>query len=280
MRGKMKKVSLPRRFIIDLMRASQRVPLITLQRHLDLSVLAEAHRAAAVRPGWAAIFAKAFCLVARDQPILRTLFIKWPWAHFYELPQSVGMIAIARREDGEDCVLMQKISAADELTLAQVDAEIRHAQTAPIKDVPAFRRMMRLTRLPLPIRRLAWAVGLNSGRQHANYAGSYGITSVSAFGTGSLHALSPGPYLISYGRLEPDDRMEVIIRWDHRVTDAAMIATTLTKLEAVLNGAIADELRAGVWRGYAESAKADQRMVSANDQSGARRDRLSAPLPN
>ena len=37
--------------------------------------------------------------------------------------------------------------------------------------------------------------------------------------------------------------MEVVIRWDHRVTDAAMIAKTLTRLEAVLNGEIAAELR-------------------------------------
>jgi hypothetical protein len=153
------------------------------------------------------------------------------------------MIAVARREDGEDCVLMQKIAAADEITLAEVDADVRHAQTAAIDDVPAFRRMMRLSRLPLPIRRLAWAIGLNSGRQHANFAGSFGITSVSAFGAGTLHALSPGPYLISYGQLEPDGRMEVVLRWDHRVTDAAMIAKTLTRLEAVLNGEIAAELR-------------------------------------
>jgi hypothetical protein len=38
--------------------------------------------------------------------------------------------------------------------------------------------------------------------------------------------------------------MEVVIRWDHRVTDAAMIAKTLTRLEAVLNGEIDAELRA------------------------------------
>jgi hypothetical protein len=244
MRGKARRVSLVRRFIVDLMHASQHVPLITLQRRLDLSAVAAARAGAAMRPGWAAIFAKAFCLVARDQPILRTLYIKWPWAHFYELPQSVGMIAVARREEGEDCVLMQKIAAADEITLAAVDADIRHAQTAAIDEVPAFRRIMRLTRLPLPIRRLAWAIGLNSGRQHANYAGSFAITSVSAFGAGTLHALSPGPYLISYGQLEPDGRMEVVLRWDHRVTDAAMIAKTLTRLEAVLNGEIAAELRA------------------------------------
>ena len=35
-----------------------------------------------------------------------------------------------------------------------------------------------------------------------------------------------------------------MIRWDHRVTDAALIAKTLAQLEQVLNTEIADELRA------------------------------------
>ena len=45
-------------------------------------------------PGWAAIFVKAFALVAREQPILRTLYVKLPWPGFYELPRSVAMVAI------------------------------------------------------------------------------------------------------------------------------------------------------------------------------------------
>ena len=50
------------------MHASMRVPFVSLRRILDIRALIEAHAAAAQRPGWAAIFAKAFCLVARDEP--------------------------------------------------------------------------------------------------------------------------------------------------------------------------------------------------------------------
>ena len=85
-------------------------------------------------------------------------------------------------------------------------------------------------------------VGLNFGRQRANYFGSFGITSVAAYGAGELHALSPGPYIVSYGVVGPDRTIDVVIRWDHRVTDAALIAKALTRLEQVLNGAIAAEL--------------------------------------
>jgi hypothetical protein len=243
MRGTVRKLSVPRRLVADLMHASRRVPFVSLRRTLDIRPLIEARAASAPGPGWAAIFAKAFCLVARDEPVLRTLYLKWPWPHFYELPRSVGMVAIARKQDGQDCVLPQKVAAPDELPLAEVDALIRHAKEAPIDEVPAFRKILRTTRLPLPLRRLFWAIGLNFGRQRANYFGSFGVTSVAAYGAGQLHAVSPGPFVLSYGVEKPDQTMDVVLRWDHRITDAAPMAKALNRLEQVLNGEIAAELR-------------------------------------
>jgi hypothetical protein len=243
MRGTARKLSIPRRLVADLMHASISVPFVSLTRPLNVRQLIEARALAAEPPGWAAIFVKAFALVAKDQPILRTLYAKWPWPSFYELPRSVAMVAVARVEDGQDCVLPQKIAAADTLPLSEVDALIRHAKDAPIAKVPAFRKILRTTRLPLPLRRLIWLVGLNFGRQRANYFGSFGVTSVAAYGAGELHALSPGPFIVSYGAVEPDQTINVVIRWDHRITDAALIAKALTRLEQVLNSEIAAELR-------------------------------------
>jgi hypothetical protein len=243
MRGTVRKISLPRRLVADLMHASIRVPFVSLARPLDIRPLLEARALAARPPGWAAIFVKAFALVAKDQPVLRTLYAKWPWPSFYELPRSVAMVAIARVEDGQDCVLPQKVAAADTLPLTEVDAQIRHAKDAPIGEVPAFRKILLATRLPLPLRRLIWLIGLNFGRQRANYFGSFGVTSVAAFGGGELHALSPGPFILSYGVVNPDQTIDVVIRWDHRITDAALIAKALTRLEQVLNTEIATELR-------------------------------------
>ena len=244
MRGTVRKITLPRRLVADLMHASIGVPFVSLARPLNIRSLSEARAQAAARPGWAAIFVKAFALVAKDQPVLRTLYVKWPLPAFYELPRSVAMVAIARVEDGQDCVLPQKVTAPDEMPLAEVDALIRHAKNAPIDEVPAFRKMLRTTRLPLPLRRLIWAIGLNFGRQRANYFGSFGVTSVAAYGAGELHAMSPGPFILSYGVEKPDQTIEVVVRWDHRITDAALMAKTLTRLEQVLNTEIAGELRA------------------------------------
>jgi hypothetical protein len=242
MRGTVRKLSVPRRLIADLMHASRDVPFVSLRRTLDVGPLLEARSTSDQPPGWAAIFAKAFSLVARDEPVLRRLYLKWPWAHLYELPRSVGMVAIARKENGEDYVLPQKVTAPDELPLAEVDALISHAKTAPVDEVPAFRKLLRTTRLPLPLRRAIWMAALSFGRQRANYSGTFGITSVAAFGPGELHALSPGPFIITYGAASAGGTIDVVIRWDHRVTDAALIARTLTRLEQVLNGEIHAEL--------------------------------------
>src|SRR4030088_1225040 len=190
MRGTVRKISLPRRLVADLMHASVCVPFVSLSRPLNVRPLLEARALAAQPPGWAAIFVKAFSLVAKDQPALRTLYTRWPWPGFYELPRSVAMVAIARAEDGQDCVLPQKVPAADELPLTEVDAQIRHAKDAPISEVPAFRKMLWVTRLPLPLRRLMWLLGLSFGRQRATFFGSFGVTSVAASGAGELHALS------------------------------------------------------------------------------------------
>ena len=243
MRGTVRKISMPRRLVADLMHASIRVPFVSLTRTLNVRQLSEARALAAQPPGWAAIFVKAFSLVAKEQPVLRTLYAKWPWPSFYELPRSIAMVAIARVEDGQDCVLPQKIPAADTLPLTEVDTQIRHAKDAPIGEVPAFRKILRVTRLPLPLRRLMWLIGLNFGRQRANWFGSFGVTSVAAYGAGELHALSPGPFILSYGVVEPDQTIDVVIRWDHRITDAALIAKAMTRLEQVLNTEIAAELR-------------------------------------
>jgi len=245
MRGKPKNISLPRRLICDLMRASMDVPFVSLSRSLNVRPLLEARAGALAPAGWAAMFVKAFALIARDEPILRTVYAKWPRPMLYELPRSVALVAVARVEDGEECVMPQRIAAPEAMALAAVDAEIRRAKTAPFNDVPMFRKIMRATRLPLPLRRLSWAIGLNFGRQRGNWFGSFAVSSVAAYGGGELHPITPGPFIVSYGVVELDQTIDVVIRWDHRVTDGAPIARVLTRLEQVLNTEIAAELRAG-----------------------------------
>jgi hypothetical protein len=243
MRGTTRFLSLRRRLIADLMHASAGVPFVTLRRTLSIGPLLDARDSVLQPAGWAAIFAKAFAMAARDEPALRTLYLKWPWPRLCEMRTSVGLVAIARHDDGEHSVLFQKVTDIDILYLSETDRRIRFTKTAAVDDVTYFRKLLGISALPLPLRRLLWGFALNNGRQRANYAGTFGVTSVAAFGDGELHALSPGPYLLSYGAVTKERTIDVVIRWDHRVTDGALIAKTVGRLQDILNTEIANELR-------------------------------------
>jgi hypothetical protein len=244
MRGTVRKISLPRRFVIDLMRASMGVPFVSLSRPLDIGQLLAARGGLSQPPGWASIFVKAFALAARDEPILRTLYAPWPWPRLYELPRCAAMVAVARVEDGEECILMERVTGADEVALDAIDAQLRRAKQAKIDEIPSFRRIVKITRLPLPLRRLGYWLAGRIARWHATNFGSYGVTSAATHGGGELHAIGPGPYVLSYGVAGPAS-IDVVLRWDHRVTDATPIARALSRLEQVLNDEIAAELRGG-----------------------------------
>jgi hypothetical protein len=243
MRGTVRRISLSRRVIVDLMRASAGVPFVAVRRTLSIERLAAARKGLGNRPAWAVIFAKGFAVLARDQPILRRAYLKWPWPHFYEFPQTVAMIVVAP-DATPDGVLLYPIKAPDLISLTEADARLRKAKSQPIEATAFFRKTLLVTRLPNPIRWLAWAIGLNFGRQRGNYLGTLLVTSVAAFGGGEVEARGPQPFILSYGRQTGDGSIDVMIRWDHRVTDAAIIGVELSRLEQILNNQIADEMLA------------------------------------
>jgi hypothetical protein len=243
MRGTVRKISLSRRVIVDLMRASADVPFVAVRRTLSVERLAAARKGLSRRPAWAVIFAKAFAILAREQPILRRAYLKWLWPHFYEFPQTVAMIVVAP-DATPDGVLLFPVKAPDLTSLVEADSQVRKAKTQPIEATPFFRKTMMVTRLPSPIRRLAWTIGMNFGRQRGNYLGTLLVTSVAAFGGGEVEALGPNSFILSYDRLSSDGTINIMIRWDHRITDAAFIGAELSRLEQILNNQIADEMLA------------------------------------
>jgi hypothetical protein len=276
MRGSVRKVSLSRRVIIDLMRASADVPFVAVRRTLSIPRLAAARKGLSQRPAWAAIFAKGFAILAREQPILRRVYLKWPWPHFYEFPQTLAMIVVAP-DASPDGVLLFPVKAPDLISLTEADAAIRKAKTQPIEATAFFRKTLTVTRLPNPIRRLAWAIGLNFGRQRGNYFGTLLVTSVAAFGGGEVEAQGPQPFILSYDRLTGDGTVDVMIRWDHRITDAADIGVALSRLEQILNQEIADEMLAlaSTERGAAAAAPAER--IGRSLTGGMSREFTSTP---
>src|SRR5262249_12956978 len=136
-----------------------------------------------------------------------------------------------------------------------VDAALRRFKERPIESIAAFRRTLLVSRLPFPLRRLAWWFGLNAwGRKRAHYMGTFGVSVYAGLGAASLHPLSPLTTTLNYGVLEADGTVDVRLTYDHRVLDGATVARALEHLESILHGEIVAELQALRTRPRVEAA--------------------------
>ena len=244
MRGKAIPLSVQRRMIIDLLYFASGIPTVPVQKRMSLAPLVAARAACRERPRWTAIFTKAYALVAQEFPELRRAYVKIPWPHLYEYPVSKATIIIERDYHGEGAVLPISIKDPARQSLQDMGRQLQHATTAPVEDIRDFRRATQFTRLPRPLRRALWWIGLNIGRQRGNYFGTFAVSVYSGLNAESLHPLSPLTTLLNYGVMSRDGVLDVRIIYDHRVMNGARVARALVRLEEILNSAVLEEVRA------------------------------------
>ena len=245
--GRRVPLSLPRRWMADLMHLSRGMPVFVVERRLNLAEVVAARGAIPDPPSWPALFAKAYAGVASRRSELRRSYQPFPWAHLYESEESVASVAVAREFDGEAAVFFGLLHAPDRQSLAQLTGHLRDFKTLPVERVRPFARLIKYTRYPKPIRRFIWWVGMNlTGRHRAKSIGTFGLTTLSSRGVGLLAVPSPCATTLTYGPIDPDGTVEVRLSADHRVLDGLSAALALEELERTLCGEIARELRAGV----------------------------------
>jgi hypothetical protein len=234
--GRRLSLSLPRRWIGDFLHFAQKVPTVPVQRRMNIAPLVTARDQAMPRPSWCALFTKAYAMVAAARPELRRAYLTFPWVHLYEHPINVVSIAIERQLDGEDAVFFTQIRGPEEHTPEQLDRVLDHCKELPVDRIGTFKRALRISRLPWPLRRLSWWLALNwSGYYRARNVGTFGVSVYSGLGAESLHPLSLVTTTLNYGVIADDGTVDVRIIYDHRVLDGATIARVLGELEEALN---------------------------------------------
>jgi hypothetical protein len=243
-KGHSRPLSPSRRFICDLLHFARRVPTVPMQRRMQLAPVVAARKAAHPRPGWCAIFAKAYALVCAARPELRRAYLSFPRPRLYEHPICVASIGIERRLGDEDAVFFTQLRQPEQRGLLEIEAHLRRCREEPVGSLSRFLRILKISRLPRPLRRLLWWVGLNtSGRQRAHLFGTFGLSVTAGLGAAALHQLSPLTTALNYGVIAEDGSVDVRLVYDHRVTDGAPVARALADLERILNAEIVDELR-------------------------------------
>lgn len=221
---------------------SRDLPLVTVERRIDIASLIAVRNRAVEKPIWAAVFAKAFAKVCMEEPRLRRAYVKLPWPIFYEYVSPVASIILEREHDGEEALLSALVKSPETLALSEISQRVRRLAASPVAEVREFSRMLRVARLPTPLRRMIWWAVLNWGRLRANYFGTFLLTSLMSEKAISKRILSPLPVILTYGVFDADGCIEVRLTFDHRVMDGLVAARALSRLEKVLTGPIADEI--------------------------------------
>jgi hypothetical protein len=245
-------LSLPRKWIGDLLHFSKQVPSIPVQYTMDLGGLAASRGMSTERVSWPAIFIKGYSLVCRDLPELRRSYLSLPYRRLWQHADSTASVAVSRRYRDEHAVFFMKIRHPDTLSLGELDGLLRQHREAPIESIGSFRRLIRITRHPRFLRRLIWSIGLNwSGKLKQKYFGTFGMSVYSSTGADSPHPLSPLTTLINYGPISPAGLVTVHIVYDHRVMDGLVVADALRRLEVHLRTTVLEEIRGGAQRAAA-----------------------------
>ncbi|QJW99579.1 hypothetical protein [Frigoriglobus tundricola] len=236
-------LSVPRRFVCDLLRAAQRVPIVTFERRMELAAVVAARRTVARPPAWVLLFAKAFAAVAARRPEFRRTYLSRPWPHLWEADESVASIAIEREFEGESAVFFGFVKAPDKRPLAEMTAVLEEWKTRPVEEVRPFCRQVHYTRYPWPLRRFFWWIGTEwSGKKKAQNFGTFGLSLTGSAGATALNLIGPLTVALNTGVVRDDGTVDVRMHFDHRVLDGMPVARALAEMETYLRTDIVAEL--------------------------------------
>ncbi|MFM9974452.1 MAG: hypothetical protein ACKVON_07750 [Beijerinckiaceae bacterium] len=239
MQGRSFPLSPSRTFVADLCHAALKLPQGVLARRIDIRAAIALRKASPQKLPWTAIFVKAWGEVAQELPELRRTYVALPWPRLYEHETSVASIMVERSIDGEAVLFPARVKSPAERSLAEVAADIEQAATAPITSISRNRMILRVSRLPLPLRRFIWWLAFNLPRQRQHYVGTFGVSVLGHLGADILHPVSPVTTFVSYGPIAADGTVYVTVGFDHRTMDGAVVARALALLEQKLKTVVA-----------------------------------------
>lgn len=228
--------------IADVAMLAGAIPLFPVERHCDLAELAAARSACRQRIGWAAIFLKAYGMVVRQTPALRSWFLPGLWPRLATTEQNVATLAINRLDEDVERLCWARLERPEERPLADIQQFIDDCGRKPLAEM--FKRQIELERLPGWLRRtvLRWNLRSASAKRAARL-GTFSLSTLAGLGADNRFHPTLCTSSLAYGPLAPDGRCRVTLIADHRVVDGALVARSLIMLEQVLQADLLRELR-------------------------------------
>ena len=245
-RGKSVPLSLGRKLLIEHCHFSNATQKGVIKCRIKITPLLNALEIAAAagkKPRLPLVFIKAFALASQGIPELRRSYVKLPWPQFYELNYSVAIMPITRDLDGEEIVMMAQFRDPAATPFSELDKELQHMKTAPLRSIKSFDRALNIAALPFPLRRLAFWLGLNFGRHRRKFFCTFAVSAMGM--VEPIYTIHPLTSLLTYGVLDAaTGEVDITLSFDHRVYDGMTVVRAFQAIETALNGPIAEELAA------------------------------------
>lgn len=225
----------------DIVHFARQVPVARAEAELDLGEVAAARSQAEPRVSWTALFVKAQGLVAERHEWLRQTFLRWPIPHVFEHEQSTAMVAVQREYQGRPRLCFGRLVDPARRSLVDLQQHLDHYAHGPVEEV--FRKQLRLSRLPWPVRRMAWWVTLNlAGPTRARQVGTFSLSSLAGQGVNNRDHPTLCTSSLSYGPLDAAGRALVTLIYDHRLADGRQASDVLHELRRTLHSSLLAEL--------------------------------------
>ncbi len=231
-----------RRLVLDGLYFARRVPLFPAEKVIDLSEVAVLREHLPRRISWATIFVKAYGMVSRQHRPLRQTYIRWPWPHLVEEPQSTAMVVVNRQYAGQDRICWARIGHPETKSLVDIQRHLETYQNGPVEEV--FGQQIRLSRMPAIFRRSLYWLNMNfGGRKRAKRLGTFTMSTLAGQGVFNRGHQTFLTSSLTYGPLDNEGHALVTLLCDHRVVDGVVAARALDDLQKTMAGPILEELK-------------------------------------
>jgi hypothetical protein len=226
----------------DILHFARHVPVARAEAEFDLRTVAAARAAASTRISWTVLFVRAHALVAQQHLWLRQTWMRFPVPHVYQHARSVAMVAVSREHQGQPRLCFARLMDPASSSLHALQSQLDRYAQGPVDEV--YRKQLRLSRFPWPVRRLMWWLTLSlSGRIRERQTGTFSLSSLAGRGVNNRDHPTLCTSSLSYGPLDERARGLVTLIYDHRLADGAQASDVLWDLERRLNVDLVSELR-------------------------------------
>ena len=188
------------------------------------------------------LFAKGFAMAAQHRPALRRIHASLPTPRLLEVQMAIGCILVERSHEGQPMVMAARFQDLATTPLPELGLQLATAKNAPVSAYRPAYRVLRMLRIPWPLRRLLLLWGLALAGPVLRHGGTFAVSSVGQHGAAIVDSVSPLPAFLTFGPIDAAGQVDVHLAFDHRVMDGADAAEALQALQAVMAGALAEEV--------------------------------------